>query len=166
MAQAAGVSQALIFYHFATKERLLAEAFEYAAEQDLVKLDRIVRSPADPLRKLRMILRLYEPTGSLSWPIRIDGWAESLRTPEVERMSRRLDLRWKDAIAEIIVEGCTDGTFVCDDPVGAAWRIIGLLDGLAVQVAVHKRVISRQRLRAWVRLAVARELGLEPDDLV
>lgn len=45
VAQAAGVSQALVFYHFATKERLLAQAFEYAVEQDLARLDAVVRSP-------------------------------------------------------------------------------------------------------------------------
>ena len=44
VAQAAGVSQALVFYHFTTKERLLAQAFTYAAEQDLARLDTVIRS--------------------------------------------------------------------------------------------------------------------------
>ena len=43
VAQAAGVSQALVFYHFATKDRLLAEAFAYAVEQDLTRLDAVMR---------------------------------------------------------------------------------------------------------------------------
>ena len=33
---------ALVFYHFETKDRLLAEAFAYAAERDLVRLDKAV----------------------------------------------------------------------------------------------------------------------------
>ncbi|MFI6762284.1 TetR/AcrR family transcriptional regulator [Micromonospora sp. NPDC050417] len=166
VAQAAGVSQALVFYHFSTKDRLLAEAFAYAAEQDLARLDTVMRSSAQPLEKLRKILKLYAPTGrAKSWAMWIDGWSESLRTPELEKVSRRLDLRWKEDLTGIIAAGVDDGVFVCEDPAGAAWRINALIDGLAVQSAVHDRVISRRRLSDWVRLATARELGLAPEQL-
>ncbi|WP_213452418.1 TetR/AcrR family transcriptional regulator [Rhizomonospora bruguierae] len=166
VAQAAGVSQALVFYHFTTKERLLAQAFAYAAEQDLSRLDGVLTSTVAPLEKLRKILKLYAPTGrSKSWAMWIDGWSESLRTPELEKVSRRLDLRWKEAFTEVIAAGVAEGTFRCDDPSGAAWRISALVDGLAVQVAVHERVITRRQLAEWVRLTTARELGLEPAQL-
>ncbi|MER6594768.1 TetR/AcrR family transcriptional regulator [Micromonospora purpureochromogenes] len=166
VAQAAGVSQALVFYHFATKERLLAQAFAYAVEQDLARLDVVVRSSAPPLTKLRKLLRLYTPPGrSISWSMWIDGWAESLRTPEVERVSRRLDLRWRQDLAAVIADGVTDGTFVCADPMAAAWRINAVMDGLAVQLAVHERVISRRQFADWIRLITARELGLDPAQL-
>ncbi len=166
VAAAAGVSQALVFYHFDTKERLLAQAFSWAAEQDLNRLEAVIGSTAAPLDKLRKILRWYAPTGSSkSWSMWIDCWAESLRLPELEKVSRRLDLRWKDALTEVIEAGVKEGQFDCDDPAGAAWRIIALVDGLAVQVTVHERVISRRQLSDWVRLSAARELGLDPDDL-
>jgi AcrR family transcriptional regulator len=166
VAAAAGVSQALVFYHFGTKERLLAQAFAYAAEQDLNRLDAVIKSTATPLDKVRKILRWYAPTGSAkSWFMWIDCWAESLRVPELEQVSRRLDLRWKDALAEVIEAGVDEGAFDCDDPVGAAWRTITLIDGLAIQLTVHQRVISRRQLGDWVRLAAARELGLDPADL-
>lgn len=163
VARAAGVSQALVFYHFATKERLLAQAFAYAAEHDLARVDAVLRSPAPPLAKLKRILKLYAPTGSSkSWAMWIDGWAESLRTPELEKVCRRLDLRWKEAMTEVIVAGVKDGTFTCDDPDGAGWRISALLDGLSIQVTVHDRVISRRQLAEWVRVSAAREIGIEP----
>lgn len=166
VAAAAGVSQALVFYHFETKERLLAQAFTYAAENDLVRLDSMIESTATPLEKLRKILKWYAPTGSSkSWAMWIDCWAESLRVPELEKVSRRLDLRWKDALTEVITTGVKEGDFTCDDPTGAAWRIIALIDGLAVQVTVHERVITRRQLADWVRLTAARELGLEPAQL-
>jgi len=166
IAQAAGVSQALVFYHFSTKERLLAQAFAYAAEQDLRRLEAVLNSNASPLEKLKRILRIYAPNGrSQSWAIWIDGWAESLRTPELEKVCRRLDLRWKEALTEVITAGCQDGTFVCEDAAGAAWRINALIDGLAVQVAVHDRVLPRRLATEWIRLAVARELGLRPEQL-
>ncbi len=166
VASAAGVSQALIFYHFATKERLLAQAFAYAAEQDLTRLDAVLRSTAPPVDKLRRILRLHLPAGrSTSWALWIDGWAESLRSPEMERVSRRLDLRWKEALSQVIAEGVDGGTVKCDDPDGAAWRIAALVDGLAVQVTVHERMVSRRQMADWVRIGAARELGLDPEQL-
>lgn len=147
VANAAGVSQALVFYHFATKERLLAQAFTYAAEQDLAQLQAVMDSSARPREKLKKILKLYAPTGrSKSWAMWIDGWSESQRMPELEKLSRHLDLRWKEALTEVITAGVTAGAFKCDDPTGAAWRILALIDGLAVQVTVHERVISRRQL--------------------
>ena len=164
VAQAAGVSQALVFYHFSTKERLLAQAFTYAAEQDLARLDTVTRSSATPLERLRRILKLFAPTGgSSAWAMWIDGWSESLRSPELERVSRKLDLRWKEALTEVIAAGVDDGTFKCDDPNGASWRIHALIDGLAVQITVHPRVITRKQYTEWVRLTAARELGIEPN---
>lgn len=166
VAQAAGVSQALVFYHFSTKERLLAQAFTYAAEQDLARLDTVTRSSATPLDRLRRILKLFAPTGgSSAWAMWIDGWSESLRSPELERVSRKLDLRWKEALTEVIAAGVDDGTFKCDDPNGASWRIHALIDGLAVQITVHPRVITRKQYTEWVRLTAARELGIEPNVL-
>ncbi|MER7417439.1 TetR/AcrR family transcriptional regulator [Micromonospora peucetia] len=166
VAQAAGVSQALVFYHFATKDRLLAQAFAYAVEQDLARLDAVMRSSAPPLTKLRRIVRLYTPSGrATSWAMWIDGWAESLRTPELEKVSRRLDLRWREDLATVISDGVREGTFECADPAGAAWRISAVVDGLAVQLAVHDRVISRRQFTEWVRLLTARELGLDPTQL-
>jgi AcrR family transcriptional regulator len=166
VAKAAGVSQALVFYHFATKERLLASAFAYAAEQDLARLEAVLRSPARPPEKLRKILRLYIPGGpTKSWSMWIDGWSESQRVTEVERVSRKLDLRWRQALDEVITAGVADGSFKCEDPTGAAWRLSALLDGLAVQVTVHERIVSRRQMNEWIRLAAAREVGLEPADL-
>lgn len=166
VAAAAGVSQALVFYHFVTKDRLLAEAFAYAVEQDLARLDAVVRSTAPPLTKLRRMLRLYAPPGrSTSWSMWIDGWAESMRTPELEKVSRRLDLRWRQDLATVISDGVADGSFECADPAGAAWRINAVMDGLAVQLAVHGRVITRRQIAEWISLVAARELGLDPAQL-
>jgi len=166
VAQAAGVSQALVFYHFSTKERLLAQAFAYAAEQDLARLDAIVRSTAAPLDRLRRLLRLFAPSGgSTSWSMWIDGWSEAMRSEELEKVSRRLDLRWKDALTDVITAGVDRGVFKCDDPDGASWRIHALIDGLAMQLTVHPRVITRRQFSDWVRLTTARELGIEPDQL-
>ena len=57
-------------------------------------------------------------------------------------------------LADQIREGVDAGLFVCDDPEGAAWRLSALLDGLAVQVMVHRNLTKKQ-LAPWVRGAAA-----------
>jgi hypothetical protein len=52
------------------------------------------------------------------------------------------------------------GSFRCADPGGAAWRILSLLDGLALQVVAHGTTISREDVVAWSTAAAERELGL------
>ena len=163
VAEAAGVSQALVFYHFTSKERLLAQAFEYAAEQDIARLDAVARANSDALTKLKRLMKLYSPVGRVpAWSLWIDGWAESMRTPELEKVCRRLDLRWRQDLGRVIEDGVTEGVFDCPDPTGAAWRINAVMDGLALQYAVHERMISRRQVTEWVRLSTAREVGLDP----
>lgn len=163
VAAAAGVSQALVFYHFESKEQLLARAFAYAAEQDLARLDIVVTSSTPPLDKLRRILKLYAPSGgSKAWELWIDGWAEAMRVPDLEKVTRRLDQRWKDAMASVIAECVETEKLECPDPVAAAWRLTALIDGLAVQLTVHPRLMTRRQLAEWVRMAAARELAIDP----
>jgi AcrR family transcriptional regulator len=162
VAKALNVSTALVFYHFESKDRLLSEAFSYAAERDLQQLDRIRASRTPALRRLHRILALYGPGRGprQAWPLWIDAWAAALRVPDLQASSLRLDLHWKDSVAAVIAEGVEAGEFTCADPVGAAWRITALLDGLAVQVTVHPGVITKSTMTRWVRDAAATELGV------
>jgi AcrR family transcriptional regulator len=162
VAAAAGVSQALVFYHFASKDQLLAQAFAYAAEQDLARLDAVLAGPGTPREKFRKLVKIYAPVArSKSWAIWIDGWSQALRQPEFEKLSRKLDLRWKEVLTELITAGVADGSFTCPDPTGAAWRILCLIDGIAVQMTVHPKVVSKTAVGEWIDLAAAREVGVD-----
>ena len=166
VAKAAGVSQALVFYHFATKEQLLEQAFSYAVEEHLNRVDSALTAATPALPKLRRLLNLYtSPQSSRSWTVWLDCWAESARVPELEQVSRRLDLRWRDGLARVITEGVDDGSFTCDDPGAAAWRIYTTMTGVAVQVAAHDRLLPRRRGAEWIRLVAARELGVSESEL-
>jgi AcrR family transcriptional regulator len=165
VADALGVSTALVFYHFGTKEKLFAEALEHAVARDLARLDTVVAKATDPVDGVRRILALYSPQGNANgWTVWVDAWAESLREPEMREMSRRLDVRWKDVLADQIRQGVAAGLFECEDAEGAAWRLSALLDGLAVQVMVHRNLTKKQ-LAHWVRGAAGAELGIDPDRL-
>jgi AcrR family transcriptional regulator len=163
VAELLGVSPALVFYHFGTKDALVADAFAHAVDRDLRRLDQAAAKGADPLDRLRRVLRLYGPTGTASgWRLWIDAWALAQREPKIRKVLRRLDDRWCAVLREVVDAGVDDGVFTCPDPAAAVARVSALLDGLSVATLVY-RTVSRDQLRAWVAAAVAGELGLDPE---
>ncbi|MGY0020053.1 TetR/AcrR family transcriptional regulator [Streptomyces sp. cg35] len=166
VASALGVSNALVLYHFATKEKLVAAAFTYAAQDDLARLRRLLGRRTTALKRLRAAVRWYAPTGQAKgWRLWIEGWAASLREPALRDVTRDLDKQWKAALAEVVTEGVVAGEFTCPDPAATALRLTALLDGLAVQMTAYDGAVSRARTQEWVDEALARELGLESAQL-
>ncbi|MFJ3645867.1 TetR family transcriptional regulator C-terminal domain-containing protein [Streptomyces murinus] len=166
VAAALGVSNALVLYHFSTKEKLVAAAFAHAAEDDLARLRKLLGRRTTALRRLRAAVRWYAPTGQAKgWRLWIEGWAVALREPALREVTRDLDRRWKAALAEVIAEGVSDGEFSCPDPQAAALRLTALLDGLAVQLTSYPGSVPRARAQEWVDEALARELGVEREKL-
>ncbi|MFE7764942.1 TetR/AcrR family transcriptional regulator [Streptomyces sp. NPDC057438] len=156
-----GVSNALVLYHFSTKERLVAEAFRYAAEDDLAHLRKLLGRRTTALRRLRAAVRWYAPTGpAKGWRLWIEGWSAALRDPALREVTRELDARWKAALTEVIGAGVAAGEFHCPDPSATALRLTALLDGLAVQLTSYGGTVSRTRAQQWADEALAHELGL------
>lgn len=166
VAHALGVSSALVFYHFGTKDTLLAEAFALAVQRDLDRLDAVVARGTDPVDRLRRVVRMYGPVGDApGWRLWMDAWALAQREPVIRKVLRRLDDRWDDVLREVVEEGVAEGVFACADPGGTVARTSALIDGLSVANLVYRKV-SRVDLRHWVGRALAAELGLEPDALL
>ncbi|MFF0200509.1 TetR/AcrR family transcriptional regulator [Streptomyces sp. NPDC005017] len=166
VASALGVSNALVLYHFSTKEKLVAAAFAHAAEGDLIRLRKLLGRRTTAVRRLRAAVRWYAPTGQAKgWRLWIEGWAAALREPVLRDVTRDLDRQWKAALAEVIAEGVAAGEFRCPDPAASALRLTALLDGLAVQLTSYPGAMSRTRATDWAEEALARELGLERETL-
>ncbi|EKX63144.1 TetR family transcriptional regulator [Streptomyces ipomoeae] len=163
VAGALGVSNALVLYHFSTKEKLVAEAFRYAAEEDLAHLRKLLNRRTTALRRLRAAVRWYAPTGQAKgWRLWIEGWAVSLRDPTLREVTRDLDKQWKAALTQVIEAGVAAGEFHCPDPSATALRLTALLDGLAVQMTTYTGTVSRTQAQKWTDEAVSRELGVPP----
>jgi AcrR family transcriptional regulator len=161
VAAALGISPSLVFYHFGTKDELIAEAFAHAEERALARVDRAVAGEDEPLDRLRRVLQVYGPTGQAAgWRLWIDAWALAQREPQMRRVLRRLETRWTDALREVVDDGVASGAFTCSDPTATVARVSALLDGLSVATLVH-RTVTRAQLRAWVDRQVAAELGLD-----
>jgi AcrR family transcriptional regulator len=156
-----GTSSGLIHHYFASMDEVLAAAFEQVATQDLELSARLMAAADTPIEALRVFFRTYTPADK-DWAFQLwlDAWAEAARRPAVQATSRRLNLEWQALLERTIVQGVRGGVFTCTDPEGAAWRILSLLDGLALQVVAHGTTISREDVVAWSTAAAERELGL------
>jgi AcrR family transcriptional regulator len=160
VAEALDVSPALVFYHFGTKDDLVVEAFAYAVERDMHRLEKAA-SGEDPLDRLRRVLWLYGPTGrATGWRIWIDAWALAQRQPQLRKVLRRLDHQWQDILRGVVDDGVASGVFTCPEPGATVARLSALVDGLSVAVVVH-RSVTREQLRSWVASQLAVELGVD-----
>jgi AcrR family transcriptional regulator len=156
-----GTSSGLIHHYFASMDEVLAAAFEHVATQDLELSERLMAEASSPVEALRVFFRTYTPADK-DWAFQLwlDAWAEAARRPAIQATSRRLNLEWQALLERTVQAGVRAGAFECRDPGGAAWRILSLLDGLALQVVTHGTTISRQDVVAWSTSVAERELGL------
>jgi AcrR family transcriptional regulator len=157
-----GTSSGLIHHYFESMDDVLAAAFEVVARQDLEVSAGLMQAAASPVEALRIFFRTYTPADK-DWAFQLwlDAWAEAARRPAVQATSRRLNLEWQALLERTIRAGVAAGVFACPDPAGSAWRILSLLDGLALQVVAHGTTITRRDVVAWSTAAAERELGLD-----
>ncbi len=160
VAAAMGVSTGLIFYHFDTKEALLAEAFPRAMQHDVEDLAKIVARKTSAATRLRAVIKLYSPAGGApGWRLWIDGWAAALRDPGLVQAMREIDNVWRSAVEDLIVEGNEAGDFGCHNPEVSAARITALLDGLAVQKVVRGAGPTPTERKRWIDEVLEFELS-------
>jgi AcrR family transcriptional regulator len=156
-----GTSSGLIHHYFETMDDVLAAAFEQVAGEELAETETILAGAGSPVAVLAGFLDSYAPVGDdWSFQLWLDAWAEAARRPALRKASSRLNLRWAGLLERAIRDGVEAGTFRCADPMGAAWRILSVVDGLALQVVAHRTIVDRQHMLSWAATATERELGL------
>ena len=156
-----GTSSGLVHHYFETMDDVLAAAFERVAGEELAETEAILAEAGDPLRVISGFLSSYAPVGEeWSFQLWLDAWAEASRRPVLREASSRLNLGWAALLERAIRDGVAAGIFRSDDPAGAAWRILSVIDGLALQVVAHRTIIDHKDMLSWAATAAERELGL------
>jgi len=155
-----GTSSGLIHHYFASMDEVLAAAFEHAAGSDLDKARVAIDSAGEPAAQLDAFVESYAPAQSDStMQLWLDAWSEAARRPALQEVSRRLNREWQSLVRDVIERGVTAGVFAADDPEASAWRLLSVLDGLALQVVAHDALITRDDVITWARTAAAHELS-------
>ena len=158
IAMDAGVSTALVHYHFATREALLAEALEYSFE--LAGATRTMDTGDGPaVQRLRTMIEQCLPLPGVQerdWVLWVELWLRAVRHPELRPTAARLYARMHDWFVEAIEAG----DFGPCDADRVADGTLALLDGLGLRALLGDPEMPIERAREHVWDALARELGL------
>ncbi len=158
-----GTSSGLIHHYFSSMDHVLAASFEQAAQSDLDHARSLVAAASEPADALTALMEGYTSDDGTTMQLWLDAWSEASRRPVLQEVSRRLNLAWHRLLVEVIERGVESGQFTCADPVASAWRILSVLDGMALQSVAHGEVVDHADASAWSAAAAALELGLPTD---
>jgi AcrR family transcriptional regulator len=157
VAEDAGVSTALLYYHFESRAGLVAAAFEYASEQapsTALRLEDDTRSGYEAVRQ-SLLAELDEDPAvrdySIVWG---DVSASAVFEAELRPLLRSITGSWRDAVAGAIERGIRDGSIRADLDVDAtAELLIVLVDGFCMRWLSGS--LELERARALLEKAIA-----------
>jgi len=161
IAMAAGVSTALVHYHFATREALLAEALEHSFE--IAGDARAVVAGAGPAtQKVRDMVEQCLPVTPLQerdWVLWVELWLRAVRHPEMRPTAAKLYARMHLWLREAIEKGVRSGEFAPCDAGAVADCTLALVDGLGVRALLGDPGLGIERARELVWTVLSGQLG-------
>jgi AcrR family transcriptional regulator len=161
----AGVSPALVHYHFATREALLAEALEHSFE--LLGNFRTTRADAEGWTSAQRLGWMIDQSlpfpglGDREWRLWLELWGRAARRQELRSVAARLYERYDAWIAEAVEAGIDSGEFSARDAGAVTQRLIAAIDGHGLRVLVGDPAMSPDRARNLIVGALAMELDTE-----
>ena len=161
VARVAGVSNALVHYHFSSKPELIAAALRAASNDDKAFRDDIVGAGGTATSRLDAMLCRSLPLHSTdaSWLLWIETWGETRRDAQIRSVMTDLNAHERDAIVRLLEEGERLGEFTCAAPADTAARLTALRDGLAIDRTLFDEHPT-DKLVEQMRSAITYNLGL------
>jgi AcrR family transcriptional regulator len=166
VAKVAGVSTALVHYHFSSKVDLITAAVGVACEEDKELRNSIADSTGSAVHRLDRMLcgSLPSDPSDASWLLWIETWGETRRLPALRETMADLTEHEIEVIHRLFGEGSAAGEFECPDPVSAAARLSALRDGLAIQQTLFGAGQSPEIFVDEFRGGICNELGVSRAD--
>jgi TetR/AcrR family transcriptional regulator, transcriptional repressor of bet genes len=161
----AGVSQGILHYYFADKRAILVAALEAV----MTDLDRRVaaaqaRSGRDPRARLRALIRASLDAVREArevWVVFVEFWGEMMHDARLREINADLYVRMRRLIGALVAQGIRARRFRRVDSTQAAAVILGLVDGLSLQMTFDPKAFSLPAATRLVEEALERYLGRE-----
>jgi AcrR family transcriptional regulator len=167
IAKAAGVSTALVHYHFRTREALLSEtldyAFDLAAAVRLRAADDDGAGDGSAARRLADVIEQSLPEtdpGRREWQLWAELWLGAARDPSLRPIAAQMYARYRTWIATAVAEGVAEGEFARVDPGATADLAMALIDGLGLRVLLRDPSMPLDLARDRIGEILARELEI------
>ena len=162
VAAEAGVSQGILHYYFRDKAAMLAAA----ARRVTADLDRRVaveaRGVRDARRRLRAVIRACLETAVESrdfWTVFIEFWGEALHDRRLAAVNREAYARARRLIGATLARGRAAGQVRTVDLAEASAVVLGLLDGLSLQLTFDRHLMTLPRAARLAETVLARYLS-------
>jgi AcrR family transcriptional regulator len=167
IARTAGVSTALVHYHFRTREALLTEtldyAFDVASAVHLRPPEENGNGSSSAARRLAEVVEQSLPTtdpARREWQLWAELWLGAARDPSLRPIAAQMYARYRTWIATAIAEGVAAGEFAEVDPVKTADLAMAVIDGLGLRVLLGDPSMPLDRAREQIGEILARELRI------
>jgi len=165
VAREAGVSQGILHYYFADKRAMLAATLEVVTRD----LDRRVaaaqsRTGRDARARLRALVRAcLEVAVSRPefWVVFVEFWGEMLHDRRLRDLNTAVYSRTRRLIGRLIAEGVRAGRFRPVDPHRASAVVLGLIDGLSLQLTFDPEAFAVAEAARFCDDALGRYLARE-----
>lgn len=164
IAMDAGVSAALLHYHFDSREALLVEALEHSFE--LVGDVRIPDTGGEApsaVERLRDLIDVCLPVPGVQrddFLLWAELWLRAARRPELAETAGRLYARLHAWVLEVLADGVAAGEMTTGDPARATDRLLALIDGYGLRALMGDPAMPLERARAELWAAVEQDLGI------
>lgn len=175
IAKAAGVSTALVHYHFRTREVLLAETLDYAFDvasavhlRQAGEHDDAGETAGSAARRLADVVEQSLPTtapGRREWQLWAELWLGAARDPGLRPIAAQMYARYRTWIATAVAEGVAAGEFARVDPGVTADLAMALIDGLGLRVLLGDPSMPLEKARERIGEILARELQIPTGQL-
>ena len=165
VAREAGVSQGILHYYFADKRAILVAALETVAAD----LDRRVAAAQarGPRNARARLLALVEACLRLAveerafWIVFVEFWGEMMHDRPLREVNAALYERTRRLIGAVVAHGIRAGLFRRIDVLRAAAVILGLVDGVSLQLTFDPKAFSVAEATRFCGDAVVRYLARE-----
>ena len=159
----AGVSQGILHYYFADKRAILVAALEAV----MADLDRRVavaqaRSGRDPRARLRALIRASLGAAREArevWVVFVEFWGEMMHDTRLREINADLYVRMRRLIGALVTQGVRAGRFRRVDPAQAAAVILGVVDGVSLQMTFDPKAFSAATAARFCEEALLRYLA-------
>lgn len=162
VAAAAGVSSGTVHYYFDTKKDVINAAFEFNLAESLRRRQELLNSTKGSLAKLNDLVESYLPKDEQSqraWKVWLALWAEATRDQVLQDVNQKLYGQWREVVADVIRAAQEEGMARAGNAVSLANMLIGMLDGLAVQILLGSADVTlasaRKTIKAFIRDVIA-----------
>lgn len=152
-----GTASGTIHYYFPTKRDLLHAAFAYNFTRSLHRREPILQLENDPLTKLRRLVDSYVPDDDQTvhaWRVWAELWIEAIHDHDLQVLNDEVYGEWRSFVAGLIHDAQEHGLLKQGDPTTLANTLIGLLDGLSIQVILESPGMTPDLMRETCRLFI------------